>query len=61
MTLLAEGGPAAGELGALSQAERFRWLTSPRNTVIQPSPVHPGLCDDPPTALDALFRRLVLP
>jgi hypothetical protein len=61
MTLLAEGGPAAGELGALSQAERFRWLTSPRNTVIQPSPVHPGLCDDPATALDALFRRLVLP
>jgi hypothetical protein len=59
--LLAEGGVAAGELGALSQAERFRWITSPRNTVIQPSPVHPGLCDDPRAALEALFIRLVLP
>ncbi len=25
------GGPAAGQIGALSQAERFRWLTSPRH------------------------------
>ncbi|MCU0508858.1 MAG: DUF3037 domain-containing protein [Anaerolineae bacterium] len=59
--LLAAGGPAAGELGALSQAERFRWITSPRNTIIQPSPVHPGLCDDAEAALEALFKRLVLP
>jgi hypothetical protein len=58
--LIAAGGPDAGEIGALSAAERFRWLTSPRNTIVQPSPVHPGLCDDPLAALDALFKRLVL-
>lgn len=58
--LIAAGGPDAGELAALSPAERFRWLTSPRNTIVQPSAVHPGLCDDPQAALDALFRRLVL-
>lgn len=58
--LIAAGGAAAGELAELSAAERFRWLTSPRNTILQPSAVHPGLCDDPQAALDALFRRLVL-
>lgn len=60
LPVVCAGGPAAGELGELTQAERFRWLTSPRNTIIQPSPVHPGLCDDPQAALDALFGRLVL-
>ena len=53
------GDRDAGEIGALSQAERFRWLTSPRNTVVQPSPVHPGLSLDPQASLDALFERLV--
>jgi hypothetical protein len=27
--------------------------------VVQPSPVHTGLCDDPAAMLDRLFRRLV--
>jgi hypothetical protein len=57
--LLCAGGPAAGAIGALDQAERFRWLTSPRSTVVQVSPVHCGLCDDPQAALDDLFQRLV--
>jgi hypothetical protein len=56
---ICRGGADAGELGALPPAERFRWLTSPRNTVVQPSPVHPGLCDDPQAALDSLFSRFV--
>ncbi len=59
--LLCAGGAAAGAIGALDQAERFRWLVSPRSTVVQVSPVHGGLCDDPQTALDDLFQRLVLP
>ena len=45
--LVCAGGPAAGPLGELGQAERFRWLTSPRSTTVQVSPVHCGLCDDP--------------
>ncbi len=53
------GGAKAGEIGELSPGERFRWLASPRNTVVQPSPVHPGLCIDPQTALDSIFARVV--
>ena len=57
-------GPKAliAELVAdLDQPERFRWLAAPRSTVIQVSPVHTGLCDDPRAALDDLFERLVRP
>lgn len=55
------GGPEAGEIGALAQPERFRWLASPRSTVVQMSPVHGGLCSDPQAALDDLFARMVAP
>ncbi|GAB3986143.1 DUF3037 domain-containing protein [Spirosoma daeguense] len=51
-----EGGP----IGKLSIAERFRWLTSTRSTVVQPSPVHPGLCVDATATLESLFAQLVL-
>lgn len=57
--LLCAGGAAAGPIGALPSYERFRWLTAPRSTVIQPSPVHVGLCDDPEAALERLFAQLV--
>ncbi len=57
--LIVAGGWDAGDLGGLPPAERFRWLASPRNTVVQPSAVHPGLCDDPQAALDEIFARLV--
>ena len=57
---LVTGDPQAGSLGELSPPERFHWLTSPRSTTIQVSPVHPGLCDDPNTALDDLYTRLVV-
>lgn len=53
------GGPDAGPHGALSVSERFHWLVSPRSTVIQVSPVHTGLCDDPAVEADRLFERLV--
>jgi hypothetical protein len=53
------GGPEAGPHGALSPSERFHWLVSPRSTVIQVSPVHTGLCDDPAAEADRLFERLV--
>jgi hypothetical protein len=45
------GGAGAGPIGQLSQADRFRWLTSPRSSTIQISPVHGGLCADPAGAL----------
>ncbi len=53
------GGPEAGALGELVPVERFRWLTSPRSTSIQVSPVHGGICDDPHAALQDLFEKLV--
>jgi hypothetical protein len=53
------GGIQAGALGELSPAERFRWLTSPRNTIIQTSPVHSGLTDDPAESLTHLVKTLV--
>lgn len=53
------GGPHAGPHGHLSPSERFHWLTAPRSTVIQLSPVHSGLCEDPASEIDRLFARLV--
>ncbi|MEJ2890482.1 DUF3037 domain-containing protein [Actinomycetospora aeridis] len=50
-------GPAA----VLSPGERFRWLTAPRSTVLQPGPVHTGLTADPDAEIDRLVARLVRP
>ncbi len=51
--------PAAGPIGALPQFERFRWITAPRSTILQPSAVHCGVSDDPAAALERLARQLV--
>ena len=39
--------------------ERFRWLTAPRSTIVQPGPVHSGLTADPAAELTHLFDTLV--
>lgn len=57
---LCTGGRDSGAIGALSQGERFHWLVAPRSTIIQASPVHSGLCDDPEIALDRLIATMVL-
>lgn len=57
---ICKGGSDSGPIGQLSIAERFRWLTSARSTVLQTSKVHPGLCDDPAEMLEKLFNQLVL-
>jgi hypothetical protein len=57
---IAEGDAEVGLIAALPQAERFHWLVSPRSTIVQPSPVHSGLCDDPAAALERLFATMVL-
>ena len=56
-----EGGAAAGPVAALSGGERFRWLTAPRSTVVQTSPVHSGFTDDPAAELERLVGLLVVP
>jgi hypothetical protein len=56
---IAAGDPQAGPIAALEPSERFGWLTAPSSTVVQPGPVHTGLCDDPQALLDRLYARLV--
>ena len=56
---ICSGEAAAGPIARLAPSERFHWLVSPRSTIIQVSPVHSGLCDDPPAKLLELFERLV--
>ena len=60
MRRVCEGERDAGPIARLSQAERFHWLVAPSSTIIQPSPAHSGLCDDPTAVLDELMSRLVL-
>lgn len=50
-------GPAADD----DIGRRFRWLTAPRSTVVQPGPVHTGLTADPAAELDRLLQVLVVP
>ncbi len=39
--------------------QRFRWLTAPRSTIVQPGPVHAGLTKDPAAELAHLLDVLV--
>lgn len=55
------GRPEGGPIAVASPSERFHWLTAPRSTVIQPSPIHVGVCADPRAALAELMAEFVLP
>jgi hypothetical protein len=57
---ISNGDKNAGPIAQLSIAERFRWLTATRSTIIQTSKVHPGFCVDPEKTLNKLFEQLVL-
>lgn len=56
---VAGGDADAGPVAKLAAPERFRWLSSPSSTMIQPSDVHGGLTEDPAAELEDLFDRLV--
>jgi hypothetical protein len=51
--------PAAGSAGQQDIGRRFRWLTAPRSTVVQPGPVHTGLTGCWPAW--SSYRRSVYP
>jgi hypothetical protein len=53
------GDSSADPIAALSQSERFHWLTSPRSTMMQSSPVHTGICHDTQALLDRLYAQMV--
>jgi len=56
---ICRGRPTGGPIGQLAVASRFRWLTAQRSTIIQTSPVHPGLCHDAAAMLTSLHAQLV--
>jgi hypothetical protein len=53
------GGESAGPIGVLPVGERFRWLTAPRSTIVQTSPVHTGLCSDAAETMERLLDTMV--
>ena len=50
---------SAGPLAALPASERFGWVVAHSSTIIQPSPSHTGLTEDPGATLERLFAALV--
>ena len=53
------GRPDAGPASAGSRRERFGWLTAPRSTILQTSPAHTSLTDDPAAELTRLMSTQV--
>ena len=51
--------PSVGPAGEEDPGRRFRWLTAPRSTIVQPGPVHAGLTANPAAELDRLLDLLV--
>jgi Protein of unknown function (DUF3037) len=56
---ICKGSEDAGPIGKLTVAERFRWLTATRSTVVQTSKTHTGLAEDSPDMLTRLYEQLV--
>ena len=56
---ICQGRTTGGVIGQLPVAERFRWLTATRSTVVQCSPLHPGRTTDAAATLARLFAELV--
>jgi hypothetical protein len=56
---ICSGDPEGGAIAKLSIASRFRWLTATRSTIVQISPVHPGLCESAQQTLEKLYTELV--
>ena len=53
------GNKEGSKIAQLPIAERFRWLTATRSTILQTSKVHPGFCVDAEETLQQLFIQLV--
>ena len=57
---ICEGAAEFGPVALAPPSERFHWLTAPRSDILQASPVHAGLCDDPQRVLEDLYAEYVL-
>ena len=54
------GNTKSSPIAQLPIAERFRWLTATRSTIIQTSKVHPGLCSNAAAVLMQIYMQQVL-
>lgn len=52
-------GDATGPFGAMSQSERFHWLTTPRSTLVQTGPLRTGTTEDPAPTFEHLYGLMV--
>ncbi|GHC81395.1 hypothetical protein GCM10007079_21270 [Nocardiopsis terrae] len=57
--MMCAGGVRAGAAGRERPGPRFRWLTAPRSTIVQPGPIHGGLTEDPEAEVERLLDCLV--
>lgn len=57
---ICEATKDGGRISELDEAERFRWLTAVRSSVIQTSRPHPGFSSDLNHTLERLYTVLVL-
>jgi len=57
---IARGAKDGGPIAVFEAAERFRWLTAIRSSVIQTSRPHPGFSDDLDATAQRLFETVVL-
>jgi len=56
---ISNGDNDGGPIAMLETAERFRWLTAVRSSVIQTSRPHPGLSKDLNQTINRLFDEMV--
>jgi hypothetical protein len=56
---ICRGDERAGPVALAPRSERFHWITAPRSDVLQPAPVHEGVCADPAGALSDIFSDFV--
>jgi hypothetical protein len=60
LVAVADGAEDGGPIAQLPPSERFGALSAPSSTIVQPSEVHTGVCEEGPDELEDLFRRLVI-
>jgi hypothetical protein len=56
---LCQACEGTGPMAESSVGQRFRWLVAPRSTILQTSPAHTGLTDDPTAELTRLMTTQV--
>jgi hypothetical protein len=56
---LCQACEGTGPMAQSTVGQRFRWLVAPRSTILQTSPAHTGLTDDPEAELTRLMANQV--